>query len=54
MVLDNFIIGKERGDERRGEFAKKTASVGSQKEIAATTKHRGVGEVEVEVVKVVV
>jgi hypothetical protein len=34
--LDNFIIGKTK--ERRWEFAKK-AAVGSQKEIAATTKH---------------
>ena len=52
MELDNFIIGK-RG-ERRGEFFPKKAAAGCQKNRVAATKHRGVREVEVEVVEVVV
>ena len=50
--VGQFHHRQKRGEERRV-FPKKAAA-GCQKNRAAATKHRGVGEVEVEVVEVVV
>jgi hypothetical protein len=40
MELDNFIIGKNRGEEKRGELAKKRQLVLAKKNRVAAAKHR--------------